>query len=61
MAGTTVKTLLIGTALLANAASAAAEDMEQWLGGDYATGTWGGARTGWKKPASRPRWPIRRI
>ena len=31
--------------MLVNAAAAAAESLEQWLDGDYATGTWGGART----------------
>jgi porin len=30
---------------LANAAPGAAESLDDWLGGDFATGTWGGART----------------
>jgi hypothetical protein len=54
IARTTIKALLVGSALMASAASADAESLEQWLGGAYATGTWGGARTQLEEACIKP-------
>jgi len=45
MLGRELRVLLAGGMLVACSMPAAAESLQEWLAGDYATGTWGGART----------------